>query len=56
MFNPQWGNIVHFTPDDSLTIEMLSQGLDKAEAQEAWRPFFDFIEKSPDDFSMESRR
>ena len=55
LFNPHWGNIVSFKPDNSITIEMLFQGLNKDEAREAWRPLFDFIEKSPDDFSMESR-
>jgi FAD/FMN-containing dehydrogenase len=55
LFNPHWGNIVHFAPDNSLTIEMLFQGLDKADAQDIWRPFFDFLENSPEDFGLESR-
>ncbi len=55
MFNPHWGNLVHFSPDNSITIEMLFQGLDKQQAQDVWRPFFDWVESSPDDFSLESR-
>lgn len=55
VFNPHWGNIVSFHPDNSLMIEMLFQGFDKAQAREVWRPFFEWVASSPQDFSLESR-
>jgi FAD/FMN-containing dehydrogenase len=48
LFNPHWGEHVHFAPDNTFQLAMQSQGLDAAQANEIWRPFFDWITRSPD--------
>ena len=52
LFNPYWGEHVHFRTDDVLEIDMLSQGLDAAQVAAAWAPFFDWVKAKPDDFEM----
>jgi len=54
LFNPHWGEHVHFRPDNTLEIDMLSQGLGPEETLAAWQPFFDWIKASPDDFDAAS--
>jgi hypothetical protein len=47
LFNPHWGEQVHFGTDNTLEISMECQGLSNAEAAETWRPFFDWVNASP---------
>src|ERR1700722_17607523 len=47
LFNPHWGEQVSFAPDNALTISMVCQGLDKDQAEAAWRPFIDWAKASP---------
>jgi FAD/FMN-containing dehydrogenase len=54
LFNPHWGETVSFAPDNALTISMVCQGLDKDQAEAAWRPFFDWANASPLEFSFKS--
>ena len=54
LFNPHWGETVSFAPDNTLTISMVCQGLDKDQAEAAWRPFFDWANASPLEFSFKS--
>ncbi len=54
LFNPHWGEHVHFGPDNTLEISMVSQGLDDAQVGAAWRPFFDWVRAAPADFSVVS--
>jgi len=54
LFNPHWGEHVHFRPDNVLEIEMVSQGLSPEQAQAAWQPFFDWVKASPHDFELAS--
>ena len=51
LFNPHWGETVRFRRDNTLDIEMVFQGLDQETAQATWKPFFDFIAASPDDYA-----
>jgi FAD binding domain len=53
--NPHWGESVHFQRDDTLSIAMVSCGLDKASAQAAWQPFLDWIAASPQDYRLSSK-
>jgi FAD/FMN-containing dehydrogenase len=39
LFNPHWGEQVRFGSRNRLGIQMLFEGLDKAKAEEIWRPF-----------------
>ncbi|MGZ5200379.1 MAG: FAD-binding protein [Telluria sp.] len=54
LFNPHWGEHVHFRVDNVLEIDMVSQGLDPIQARAAWQPFFDWVMASPDDFLIKS--
>ncbi|TAN07021.1 MAG: FAD-binding oxidoreductase [Rhodanobacteraceae bacterium] len=52
LFNPHWGETVHFEGGNTLRISMAIQGLDKTQAEAAWKPFFDFVRASPHDYSF----
>lgn len=55
LFNEHWGEQAHARPDNVLDIMMLSQGLDTEQAQRVWKPFLDWVGKSPHKYSMTSR-
>jgi FAD/FMN-containing dehydrogenase len=48
LLNRHWGEQVTLAPDNTLGISMVCQGLDNSEAQDAWRPFFDWVRSSGD--------
>lgn len=50
LFNPHWGEMVEISSDNVLNVQMVFQGLDKAQAQAAWQPLIDFVRASPNDF------
>jgi FAD/FMN-containing dehydrogenase len=52
LFNPHWGEHVHFRPDKVLEIDMISQGLTPEQTLAAWQPFFDWVKASPKDFEL----
>ncbi|MCC2630115.1 MAG: FAD-binding oxidoreductase, partial [Thermomicrobiales bacterium] len=54
LFNPHWGEQLAFRPGNVLDIAMVFQGLDQQQAETTWRPFFDWLAASPQDFSIES--
>ena len=54
LFNPHWGEHVHFGPDNTLEIGMVSQGLDNVQIEETWQAFFDWVRASPQDFVVVS--
>jgi FAD/FMN-containing dehydrogenase len=54
LFNPHWGEHVHFRPDNVLEIDMVSQGLSPEQTLAAWQPFFDWVKAAPQDFEMTS--
>jgi FAD/FMN-containing dehydrogenase len=54
LFNPHWGEHVHFRPDNVLEIDMVSQGLGPEQARAAWQPFFDWVKAAPQDFELAS--
>ena len=53
LMNPHWGETVRFEDDNTLGLSMLHQGLDREEAEAAWRPFLDWIAGLPDDYEWE---
>jgi FAD/FMN-containing dehydrogenase len=53
LFNPHWGEQIHFKTNNAVECSMVFQGLSRKEAAAVWRPFFDWIVASPEDFSME---
>jgi FAD/FMN-containing dehydrogenase len=54
LFNPHWGESATLRPNNTLAITMVSQGLDKRQAENAWQPFLDWVGSSPQDFSLAS--
>jgi FAD/FMN-containing dehydrogenase len=54
LFNQYWGEHVHFRSDNTLEIDMLSQGLTPEQALAAWQPFFEWIKSFPDDFTADA--
>ena len=52
LFNPHWGEQVHLSPDNKLTISMVCQGLDTAAATAAWQPFFGWVRAAARDFDV----
>lgn len=43
LFNRHWGEQMAFAPDNRLSINMVFQGLTQAQAEQAWKPFFDWV-------------
>lgn len=54
LFNPHWGESVTCRPNNTLAITMVSQGLDKQQAENVWQPFLDWVGGSPQDFTLAS--
>jgi len=54
LFNPHWGEQIAFRPDNVLAIRMVFQGLDQQQAENVWRPFFEWVAASPNDFRVVS--
>jgi len=52
LFNPHWGETVHFRDGKALQVSMLCQGLGQAQVEDTWKPFFDFVHGSPDDYVL----
>lgn len=54
LHNPHWGEQIRLRPDNTLKIDMVFQGLTRGEAQAAWQPLLDAIDRSPQDFRFDS--
>ena len=52
LFNPAWGEQARFAPDNVFEISMSSHGLDGEAAQAVWKPFFEWISASPNDYAI----
>jgi FAD/FMN-containing dehydrogenase len=52
LINPHWGEQVHVSSGNHLRIDMVFQGLDKVQAEAAWKPFFDFVQASPREYTI----
>jgi hypothetical protein len=48
LFNPHWGETVSLRDGRQLQLSMVFQGLDRAQAQAIWAPFFDWVRASGD--------
>ena len=56
LFNPHWGEQVSFGARNRLGVRMLFEGLDKAKAEEIWRPFLAGAEKPESGWHIEKDR
>jgi FAD/FMN-containing dehydrogenase len=54
LFNPHWGEQIAFGPGGVVAISMVFQGLTSQQAADVWRPFFDWVSASPQDFTLVS--
>jgi FAD/FMN-containing dehydrogenase len=55
LFNPHWGGRIAFPPYETLSVGMVSYGLDKAAAQAVWQPFLDWIAAAPQDYRLAAK-
>jgi len=55
LFNRHWGEQITFEPANKIRISMVFQGLDRQQADRVFRPFMDWVTKSPEDFVIEKR-
>jgi len=53
LMNPHWGEQIRFRPGNVMSVAMVFQGLERSQAVAAWQPFFDAIERAPQDFSID---
>jgi FAD/FMN-containing dehydrogenase len=54
LFNHHWGEQAHFSPDNTLEISMVHQGLDTDQAKKVWQPFLDWLAQSSAAYSIAS--
>jgi FAD/FMN-containing dehydrogenase len=52
VFNPHWGGGIHLQRNDTLSVAMVSYGLDKGAEQPVWQTFLDVIAASPQDYRL----
>jgi FAD/FMN-containing dehydrogenase len=52
LFNPHWGEQIHFGAGSKITVAMDFQGLDQAQAEQTWAPFFDWVKARPADYTL----
>ena len=52
LFNDHWGEQAKVRRENVLEISMVSQGLDRAQAQRVWAPFLNWIRNSPYGYSI----
>jgi FAD/FMN-containing dehydrogenase len=52
LFNPHWGEQIHFGSGPNISISMAFQGLTSAEATQTWAPFFDWVTARPADYTL----
>jgi len=54
LFNDHWGEQAHIKPDNSLVISMLFRGMDSEQATKVWKPFLDWVARSPAVYTLKS--
>jgi FAD/FMN-containing dehydrogenase len=54
LFNDRWGEQAHINRDNSLTISMVSYGVDGAQARKIWEPFLDWVTRSPGVYTLKA--
>ena len=53
LFNPHWGEQARVTPDNSLRLSMVFQGLTSAEAAAAFKPLTDYVAEHAGDYETQ---
>ncbi|HTV55765.1 MAG TPA: FAD-dependent oxidoreductase [Terriglobia bacterium] len=52
LFNDHWGEQAHANSDNSLSISMVSYGLDGEQGVRTWKPFLNWVARSPRAYSV----
>jgi FAD/FMN-containing dehydrogenase len=52
LLNPHWGEQIYFGQGPTITIAMVFQGLDQAQAEQIWAPMVDWVKARPDDYTL----
>ncbi|HEX9159930.1 MAG TPA: FAD-binding protein, partial [Rhizomicrobium sp.] len=52
LLNPHWGEQAAISPDNTLDISMVCQGLDNDQVKQTWAPFFDWVRAAPRDYAV----
>jgi FAD/FMN-containing dehydrogenase len=55
LLDPHWGEQVKIGSDNTFEISMVCQGLEPKQAAETWRPFFEWLNAAPRDFTVLDR-
>jgi FAD/FMN-containing dehydrogenase len=55
LFNEHWGEQARFSMHNVLRIEMVAQGLDTQQIAAVWKPFFDWVARSPRDYTLDAK-
>jgi FAD/FMN-containing dehydrogenase len=55
LHTPHSGETARFTPDNSLHITMVFQGLDQSRAEALWAPFLQWLEDNSADYEVQQR-
>jgi FAD/FMN-containing dehydrogenase len=52
LLNPHWGEQGILEPDNTLKLSMVMQGMTGPEAEEVWKPFFEWVKTSSQDYMI----
>jgi FAD/FMN-containing dehydrogenase len=52
LLNRHWGEVLRFGPGRQLGVNMVFQGLTKAQAEEIWAPLFAWVRARPADYTL----
>jgi FAD/FMN-containing dehydrogenase len=52
LFNPHWGEQLHFGFGTTVVVAMNFQGLTQAQAEQVWAPFFAWVKARPADYEL----
>jgi FAD/FMN-containing dehydrogenase len=55
LFNEHWGEQVGFGMHNIMRIDMVAQGMDSQQIAAVWKPFFDWVARSPRDYTLEAQ-
>jgi len=53
LLNPHWGEQIGFGPRNAVRLSMVFQGLNRAQTEEIWKPFLNWVANSPRDFAID---
>lgn len=53
LFNPHWGESISFHSDNSVTINMVFNGINQQKAKSAWQDFENLLKRSPQNYVFE---